>query len=113
MSGRIEWPAATADLFTEAAGIAAYIDGEGTDPATATADYRREMAELEQFARTDHQARHELDETLAAQRGAVTAWLDALVHLGVARWERFVDDENPTKLQHRLVIRGPVEDAGP
>ena len=103
MTERAQWPKATADLFVDAAGIAAYIDGEGTDPATATTDYRREMAELQ--ADTSPGAQLLLAECLKDQHGAVTAWLDALVHLGAARWESYGD----ASIRRRLVIYGPPE----
>jgi hypothetical protein len=110
MSNRVEWPAATAGLFIDAAGIAAYIDdGRGLDPATAAAKYRRELAELQ--ADVSPTARRVLATTLAAQRGAVTAWLDALVHLGAAGWRDEIDGFGHWTGRRHLVIIGPVEDA--
>lgn len=100
MADRIEWPEATAHLFTDAAGIAAYIDGEGLDPATAEAGYRRELAEM----KADPDMRDAVAEALADQRSAVTAMLDALVHLGAARWEPVMPWG-----RRQLVIRGPEE----
>jgi len=86
MTERAQWPTATADLFTDAAGIAAYIDArEHPDVEECVAHYRRDMAALE--ADPDPAAARLLAKVLREQRGAVTAWLDALVHLGAARWE--------------------------
>lgn len=104
MGERTVWPTATAGLFVDAAGIAAYIDGEPDSPDAAAAEkrYREELAELR--ADPSPTARRVLAATVNVQHGAVTAWLDALVHLGAARWETIMP------WGHRqLVIRGPEE----
>jgi len=108
MSERTQWPAATADLFTDAAGIATYIDGEGLDAAIAEVVYRRELAGMR--ADTGPGAQLVLAKAVEDQRDAVTALLEALVHLGAARWETALDGNGQITDKRRLVIYGPPED---